>query len=163
MNPVLLLIDDDEGIRTVIPKMLNVLGLTILTASTFTEALACMGKVPPPDFIFLDLGLPDTASKLETLERIEELKKFNPSAPVVVLTGDPDVKLEQISKTMGADAFRNKAQLSGQRDMWLAMKEAIQALIDRGSTPSEAMTKILTAITDKMIVDGTSCKLTTTT
>ncbi len=148
---VILLVDDDQGIRVVIPKMLSALGVTTLTASTYAEALEIMAKIPPPDFIFLDLGLPDTKDKVATLEHISELKAFNPSAPVVVLTGDPDKKLEQIAKTVGADAFRRKTELTSQRDLWLSMKEAIEVQVKGGATPTEALTKILTAIANKMI------------
>lgn len=155
MNKVkVLVVDDDEGIRTVIPRMLAALGPTVLTAQTMTEAIEIMGQKPPPDFIFLDLGLPDTESKEATLHRLEEIRQHNPSAPVVVLTGDPDRKLEQVAAAAGVDAYRRKAELNGQRDLWLAMKEAIDVHVSHGATPAEAMTKILTAIADKMIEGG---------
>lgn len=149
-----LVVDDDPGIRVVIPRMLAALGPTVLTAETMSEAIVIMGEDPPPDFIFLDLGLPDTESKEATLHRLEEIRRFNPSAPVVVLTGDPDMKLEQVAATVGVDAYRRKAELTGQRDLWLAMKEAIGVHVKNGATPAEALTKILTAIANKMIEGG---------
>jgi CheY-like chemotaxis protein len=151
-----LLIDDDLGIRIVIPRMLAALGVTVLTASTFSEAIAIMATIPAPDFIFLDLGLPDTTSKLETMEHIADLKAFNPSAPVVILTGDNDNKLEQMGRTLGADSFKLKKDLTGQRDLWLSMKEAIDSRVQKGDTPTEAMTKILAAISSKMEVPHTA-------
>jgi CheY-like chemotaxis protein len=146
----ILVVDDDEGIRIVIPKMLASLGVTVLTASSFSEAVKIMAEVPPPDFIFLDLGLPDTPSKVNTLQHLPDLKAFNPAAPVVVLTGDPDEKLEQIAKTVGADAYRRKMDLTSQLDLWLSMKEAIEVQTSHGLTPTEALTKILNAIAEKM-------------
>lgn len=155
-NVKVLIVDDDPGIRIIIPRMLAALGPTVLTAESMAEALEIMQQEPPPDFIFMDLGLPDTDSKEATLQRLEELKKFNPSAPVVVFTGSNDKKLEQVAATVGADAFRRKTEMTSQRDLWLAMKEAIGVHVSHGSTPSEAMTKILTAIADKMIEAGMS-------
>lgn len=149
-----LVVDDDPGIRVVIPRMLAALGPTVLTAESMSQAIEIMGQDPPPDFIFLDLGLPDTESKEATLRRLEEIRSYNPSAPVVVLTGDPDLKLEQVAATVGVDAYRRKAELSGQRDLWLSMKEAINVHVSNGSTPSEALTKILTAIANKMTETG---------
>lgn len=157
MNKVhVLVIDDDPGIRVVIPRMLSEIGPTVLTAASMAEAMEFMKQDHPPDFIFLDLGLPDTSSKEETLMRLEEIKRFNPDAPVVVFTGssDADNKLSQIAKTVGADAFRRKTELTSQRDLWVAMKDAIGVHVSHGATPTEAMTKILTAIADKMIDSG---------
>lgn len=146
----ILICDDDEGIRIVIPRMLSELGVTVLTAATFSQAVAVMAETPAPDFIFLDLGLPDTPSKMETLESLKDLRIFNPAAPVVVLTGDQSEKLEQVARTLGVDAYLRKNDLESQRDLWLSMKEAINVHVSKGFTPTEALTKILNAISTKM-------------
>lgn len=151
MNRVKILVcDDDEGIRLVIPRMLSAIGVTVVTASTFAGAMEIMAQRPPPDFIFLDLGLPDSPNKMNTLSHLDDLRAFNTQAPIVVITGSQDEKLEQIAKSVGADAFRNKQDLTGQRDLWVLMKEAIDARMAHGDTATEAMTKILTAISSKM-------------
>lgn len=150
MNRVhILVIDDDEGIRTVVPRMLSALGVTVKTAATLSDAMSLMAE-RPADFLFLDLRLPDSPNAEKTLQAIHDLKSFNPEAPVVVITGDPDDKLKSMSAALGASAYIRKDDLTGQRDLYRAMRDAISFLTGTGITASEAMTKILNAVNTKL-------------
>ena len=137
--------DDDEGIRLLIPRMLSNLGVTTFTAATLAQAMEIMAS-EPADFIFLDLRLPDSPSAEKTLHAIQDLKMFNASAPVVVFTGDPNDKLEVVSKALGASGFLRKDDLASQRDLYHSMKDAMEELAKGGITKTDAMTMIQEAV-----------------
>jgi CheY-like chemotaxis protein len=146
----ILVVDDEEGIRLILRRILDPLGCKVVTAANFAEAVMQMSESPHPDFVFLDLRLPDSPNAMKTLENLQDIRRFNPDAPVVVLTGDPDERLKQVAYIMGCESFRQKTELSGQKDVWLAMQEACQRYEEKGLTKPEALNKILKAVTDRL-------------
>lgn len=134
----ILVVDDEEGYRILLPRLLEPIGTTFLTASTLQEAKEIMAQQPPPDFIFLDLKLPDSPQATMTLAAVPELRGFNPEAPLVVLTGDPDEKIAQVAKAMGVDAYRTKMDMEAQKYLFEAMDEALREHERKGMSRSEA-------------------------
>lgn len=146
-----LVIEDDPGMRFLLEKMLSNLGVRILLAKTFGEAISAMNASPKPDFICLDLKLPDSPDSHQTLQSIKDLRSFNPTIPILVLTGDTEDKLEQVSKTAGAEAFRLKTDLASQLDLWMAIKECIDIQGIRGITPTDAMHNLVQLVNSKTV------------
>ncbi len=95
-----LIIEDDPIQAEALARMLRRRSLEPTCAESFAEGLGCVAAAEAIPFscIVLDLGLPDTASRMETAARISE---FHP-IPVVALTGDDDEELMRCCLTGGA-------------------------------------------------------------
>ena len=83
--PVLLLVDDEEGILSALRRVLRREGFEILTAGGTAEALTRLGE-REVDAILSDHKMPG-AGGLELLERAARLQ---PGAARLLLTGWPD-------------------------------------------------------------------------
>lgn len=142
----ILVIDDDPGYQFLVPRLLEPLGTKFKVAGTLAEGMGILGTTPPPDFIFLDLRLPDSPEAILTLQSIPKMRELAPKAPLVVLTGDPDEKLAQIAKTTGADAYRTKKELDAQKYLYESMRDAIKAQVAKGIEPAEAARKLLNRV-----------------
>lgn len=88
-NPVLLLIDDDEEIRGQM-KWALAADYQVLEASDRPTALAAVRQAMP-GLVLLDLGLPpDVEGASEGLAILRDALQINPSAKVIVITGNSD-------------------------------------------------------------------------
>lgn len=74
------------------------------------DHLEALGGVQAHDAVLLDLSLPDS-SGVDTIRRARELTR----APIVVLTGFDDAKLEHDVLTLGASDFLSKSDITGRR------------------------------------------------
>jgi DNA-binding NtrC family response regulator len=77
----LLLVDDEEGFRTIIAKELARVGYHVETAGTLDEARAMLAKMSF-HLVLLDVRLPDGSG----LELLADIKNSLPSTQVVILT-----------------------------------------------------------------------------
>lgn len=75
-----LVVDDEAGIRDIIRRGLQHLGVQVWEAANGQEALSLVTR-QAPDLILLDLGLPDTPG-VDLVRPIRQLV----SAPVVILS-----------------------------------------------------------------------------
>ncbi len=141
-----LMIEDVAVMREAWKRCLEPLQCEILEAGTLREAMELMRKIPPPDFIFLDLNLPDSRDA-DTLRAIEDLRRLNPRCVVIVLTGLTDEKLRTVAAIMGADLFEQKQDVAQQNELWAAMKTAIeQPTQNRAEPPFEHSLALLERI-----------------
>jgi len=81
-KPRILLVDDEERFRTNLQKMLRAQGLTVGAAASGAQALEEL-KLTPYDVIVLDIRMPD----MDGLAALKELKRINPEAEVIILSG----------------------------------------------------------------------------
>ncbi len=152
MNKLTLLIaDDEENYRELLYRRLEPLGMQFALAGTFSEAINAMLKEHRPDFVILDLRLPDSPDSEATLRRISQIRAVHPTVPILVLTGDPDQKLAQVANALGADGFRRKDELQASRDLYVAMKDSLEAQKARGVPESEAGLKILARVHELLL------------
>lgn len=86
-NKVVLIIDDDEGIRFLAKFAIERSGYKVFIASNGQEGLNLLGTIPRPGIILLDLMMPimDGWSFLDEIESDARWRKI----PVVVLTAFP--------------------------------------------------------------------------
>lgn len=127
----ILIIEDDAGMRELLRGYLAPLGVPIEEAASLAEGVEIMRKVPPPDLIFLDLWLPDTANAQATLrEGITQLKGYNADAVIVVMTGDSAESVARTAREFGADAFRHKMQMDSQASLLRVVKSALETRRD---------------------------------
>ena len=84
----ILVIDDDELIRSLFKEVLEEQGHTVVTADTTTKGLAYIMQ-REFDLIFLDLNMPET----DGAEILREMRGIKHRLPVVIITGYPDSEM----------------------------------------------------------------------
>ena len=82
----MLLVDDDELIQSTMQAMLEVLGHSVVAASSGEEALAKLEAGFQPDAVILDMNMPGLGGA-GTLPRLRALR---PTVPVLLATGRAD-------------------------------------------------------------------------
>ncbi|MFQ5748149.1 MAG: sigma-54-dependent transcriptional regulator [Planctomycetota bacterium] len=100
MKVTLLLVDDDEGLRTTLARSFSRRGLEVIQAPNVGEARRVVEE-KRLDLVLLDIQLPD-GSGLEVLEAIREQDK---ETLVIVLTAYPDIKVAVDAIKAGARDF----------------------------------------------------------
>ena len=80
----ILVVDDDEIIRSLVKETLEEEGHTVVTAGTSVEGLDCV-KRWDFDLVFLDLKMPD----MDGAELLKQLRSIKPRLPVTIITGYP--------------------------------------------------------------------------
>ena len=76
-----LLVEDEDAIRTITADELTGIGFDVLQASTRSSAMARLH--PPPDLLITDLGLPDG----DGLHLVSEARRKRPDLPIIVMSG----------------------------------------------------------------------------
>ena len=79
-----LVVDDDDGIRTLVSFMLEDLGFQVTTAS---DGIAGIKKYDEahPDLVISDMTMPD----MEGIEFLKALREKNRSVQVIMMSGNP--------------------------------------------------------------------------
>lgn len=103
MDETLLLVDDEEGIRTVLGISLRDAGYKVITAANAAEALALFAEHRPA-IILTDIKMPG----LSGVELLERVKTLDPHVEVVMLTGHGDLDLAIQSLKLDASDFLTK-------------------------------------------------------
>ena len=96
-NILVLIVDDDIDVLETIEEMLKINGCKTMSASSGDEALKKISTTRP-DFILLDIRMP----KMNGVETLKSIKKFNKSIPVIMMTGYDDVGLARELSEFGA-------------------------------------------------------------
>ncbi|MGD0336358.1 MAG: response regulator [Candidatus Omnitrophota bacterium] len=99
----LLVVDDEPGICDIIKKTFTPTGFTVLTAYSGKEALAVVKK-EKPKLVFLDIRM----FGMSGLEVLKEIKQFDNSIKVIMITVMDDEKTKEEAKRLGADEFITK-------------------------------------------------------
>src|SRR3972149_875574 len=102
LQETILLVDDDEDIRTIIKDRLEKLGYHVMTAGNGQEALRAIDS-HEPDVLILDLQMPI----MDGMEVIRRLKD-NPQLPIIVLTAFGTIENAVAAMKAGAFDFVTK-------------------------------------------------------
>jgi CheY-like chemotaxis protein len=86
MNRRVMIVDDDDSVRTALGGVIESQGYDVVTAANGREALMRFRESPRVDVMLLDLNMP-VKGGWETLERFSAL---NPLMPIIVITARPD-------------------------------------------------------------------------
>ncbi len=95
-KPVILICDDEEGIRESFKLILSDL-YDLQFADNGLKALEIL-KTLSPAAMLLDIKMP----KLNGMETLKQIKKLKPSLPVIIVTGYQSVELAQEALKNGA-------------------------------------------------------------
>lgn len=98
-----LVVDDEEALRTVLSTELKGEGYEVDTASDGDEAISIVQN-KKFDLLLLDIKMP----KVDGFEVLKFVKKGFPSVKVIMLTGFADLKNAIESKKLGAEDFVSK-------------------------------------------------------
>ncbi|WBL36438.1 PAS domain S-box protein [Tepidiforma flava] len=79
----ILVVDDDETVRTVTRRMLEQAGYTVLLAADGSEALRCYRERPGIDLVLLDMTMPH----MDGEETFRELRRIDPRVRVLLTSG----------------------------------------------------------------------------
>lgn len=85
----LLVVDDEEMVRNIINKLLTIRGHDVTTASSGKEALLAFSE-STFDYIITDQGMPEMSGR----ELAVQLRSLHPTIPIILLTGDTDLKVD---------------------------------------------------------------------
>ena len=99
----ILVVDDEEALRTVLSGELVSEGYDVRTASDGDEAISSIQK-ESFDLVLLDIKMP----RLNGFEVLKFVKEKHPRTKVVMLTGFADLKNAIESKKLGAEDFVSK-------------------------------------------------------
>jgi CheY-like chemotaxis protein len=100
---VVVVVDDTLGLREVYAGYLEQEGFTVGLAANGVEAMLQVKRLRP-SIVVLDLLMP----RLDGLSTLEEIKAFDSSIRVVVVTGAKDAALREQAIALGANAFLKK-------------------------------------------------------
>jgi two-component system response regulator AtoC len=101
--PLILLVDDDAAITTVLGSLLKQEGLAVLSAASGAEALALLEK-HPVDVMVTDLRMPG----LDGMTLLRRATHASPDVPVIVLSAHGTVALAVDAMKAGAADFLTK-------------------------------------------------------
>jgi two-component system nitrogen regulation response regulator NtrX len=118
MEGRILIVDDDEGVRTVLRRILGSVGYSVQEAGDAFQALDLL-DAQPPDAALLDLKMPG----MDGLGLIANLRQRGLEIPVVVLTGHGDEFTSQQVLDAGAAAYLTKPP--DRADLLLAVRGAV--------------------------------------
>lgn len=99
----ILVVDDEDALRTVLSGELVSEGYEVRTASDGDEAMSGLQK-ETFDLVLLDIKMP----RVNGFEVLRFIKEKHPKTKVVMLTGFADLKNAIESKKLGAEDFVSK-------------------------------------------------------
>jgi two-component system response regulator PilR (NtrC family) len=99
----LLVVDDEESLRTVLCSELVSEGFKVQNAGDGDEAIAILDK-EEFDLVLLDIKMP----RVNGFDVLKHVKEKHPETKVVMLTGFADLKNAIESKKLGAEDFVSK-------------------------------------------------------
>jgi two-component system, OmpR family, response regulator len=102
----ILCIDDDVPLVQILARKLTLDGYAVRTASDRQSILAELRKLPPPDLILLDVGLPGI-SGFDLLHKLRQHPQLG-AVPVIMLTGHVSPEDVLQGMTGGADGYVSK-------------------------------------------------------
>ena len=118
-KPVILIVDDEEGIRESLSGILEDDGYDVLTADSGEEAVKIVEETSP-DLIFLDVWL----TGMDGIKTLQEIKAMKPDVSVIMISGHGSIELAVKATQTGAYDFLEKP-LSLERVL-LVLKRAIE-------------------------------------
>jgi len=99
MNNKVLVVDDEEGIRSLFVRSLAKQGYEVLATGRGNEALR-ITRDECPKVVILDIKLPE----INGLEVLEKIREEGSRAKVIIVTGYPSLEVSKKAKDLGVDS-----------------------------------------------------------
>lgn len=101
----ILVVDDEESVRAVACQALERIGFTVETAADGESALARL-RVDPQQFVVIVLDY--TMPHLDGAQTLKEIRRINPEARVILMSGFPEVEARERLGDKGLAGFVQK-------------------------------------------------------
>jgi len=101
--PSILIIDDEEGVRITLKKIMEREGYQVDTAGDFANALQLL-KANSYDTVVTDIILPGMSG----IDLLKAIREKNQELPVIVITGEPNIETAKESIRYGAYDYIEK-------------------------------------------------------
>lgn len=98
-----LVVDDEENIRTLVQTMLKQEGRHVVLAARGKEAIAVFQK-ERPNLTILDIDMPD----IDGITVLRQIRTIDPQAKVIVFTGGDSPAVEREARALGVTDFLQK-------------------------------------------------------
>ena len=109
----ILLVDDEETVRTVGAELLEEMGFQVLTAEDGGQALEVYRQHPDIRLVLLDLTMP----RMDGEQAFRELRQMDPQVQVILASGFSEYEVNQKFTGKGLVAFVQKPyRLAGLRE-----------------------------------------------
>lgn len=102
-KPLILVVDDEAVVRSLLGRYLPSLGFEVLTAESGLKALEYV-RMAQPDLVLLDITMPGQSG----LTTLRELRKIDPKVLVIMLTAIEDPQIANIAIQHGAKDYLTK-------------------------------------------------------
>ena len=99
----ILVVDDEEDIRTLVQTMLNREGRQVVLAVRGKDAITAFQK-ERPNLTILDIDMPD----IDGLTVLREIRTIDPQAKVMIFTGGDSPTVEREARALGVTDFLKK-------------------------------------------------------
>ncbi|MFN3740452.1 MAG: sigma-54-dependent transcriptional regulator, partial [Thermodesulfovibrionales bacterium] len=126
MAYLILVIDDEEGIRDSLKGILEDEGYEVLTAPSAEEGMKIFEE-QSPDLVLLDIWLPG----IDGIEALKSMRDRRPSIPVIMISGHGTIELAVKASKLGAYDFLEKP-LSLERVL-ITVKRALEVAALEGT------------------------------
>ncbi|MBI4385918.1 MAG: response regulator [Elusimicrobia bacterium] len=103
MGHKILVVDDEDGVRRLIGRVLRQAGHEILEALDGRDIFKTI-RTQRPDLILLDVHMP----QLDGIEALSEIREIEPRIPVIIMTGDGNSERAQLAMERGACDYLTK-------------------------------------------------------
>ncbi|MCX7793016.1 MAG: sigma-54 dependent transcriptional regulator [Thermodesulfovibrionales bacterium] len=103
MTNLILVIDDEEGIRDSLRGILEDEGYDVITSMNAEEGLRIFDE-QTPDLVLLDIWLPG----MDGIEALKRMRDRRPSVPVIMISGHGTIELAVKAAKLGAYDFLEK-------------------------------------------------------
>jgi two-component system, NtrC family, response regulator HydG len=97
MQEKILVVDDEKGIRLTFETFLSDEGYEVRTARSYEEAVACISQTDF-DLVFVDIILGGKTG----IDVLGEVRRRNPTCPVIMITGYPNIETASEALRLGA-------------------------------------------------------------
>lgn len=99
----ILVVDDEDSIRTLVQTMLNREGRHLALAARGKDAITVFRK-ERPDLTILDIDMPD----IDGITVLRQIRTIDPQARVIVFTGVDSPAVERQARELGVTDFLQK-------------------------------------------------------
>lgn len=100
----ILVVDDEQGIRSVLTDVLEDEGFSVASVATGKAALEALKSEEIYGLLILDVWLPDMSG----IEVLEAVSKEQPDLPIVLISGHANIDIAVKSVSLGAYDFLEK-------------------------------------------------------
>lgn len=98
-----LVVDDEDNIRTLVQTMLNQEGRHVVMAACGKDAIAMFQKIRP-NLTILDIDMPD----IDGITVLRQIRAIDSQAKVMVFTGGDSPSVEREARALGVTDFLRK-------------------------------------------------------